>query len=109
MSETARGRSWGRRVHQGAGKIVGSTIGETPNATDTMANPIKAVEAHTPKAISDEIRRSRIAMGGYKTVGENKVMSVSKSVPNRDYVAGEGSEVRMHRPFGISPVLGCAS
>ena len=67
-------------MHQGAGKIVGSIIGATPNATDTMANPIKTVEAHTPKMISEEIRRSRIAMGGYKTVGENRVMSVSKSI-----------------------------
>jgi hypothetical protein len=41
-------------VYQGAGKIVGSTIGATPNATDTMANPIKTIEAHTPEAISDE-------------------------------------------------------
>jgi hypothetical protein len=85
-------------VHQGVGKIVGSIIGATPNATDTMANPIKTVEAHTPKTISEEIRRLCIVMGGYKTVGENRVMSVSRSIPsNRDYVAWEGSEVRMHR------------
>ena len=89
-------------MHQGAGKIVGSIIGATPNATDTMANPIKTVEAHTPKMISEEIRRSRIAMGGYKTVGENRVMSVSRSIPsNRDYVAWEGSEVRMH-PLSVA-------
>ncbi len=67
-------------VYQGAGKVVGSTTGATPNATETMANPIKTVEAQTPKAISHEIRRSCIAMGGYKTVGENRVMSVSKSI-----------------------------
>ena len=85
-------------MHQGAGKIVGSIIGATPNATDTMANPITTVEAHTPKMISEEIRRSRIAMGGYKTVGENRFMSVSRSIPsNRNYAAGEGSEVRMRR------------
>ena len=55
-----------------------------------MANPIKTVEAHTPKTISEEIRRSCTAMGGYKIVGENRVMSVSRSIPsNRDYVAGK--------------------
>ena len=52
--EAARGRSLRRVVHQGAGKIVGSTTGATPNATDTIANPIKMIEAHTPKPISDK-------------------------------------------------------
>src|SRR5229473_2676858 len=47
-------------VYQGAGKIVGSTTGATPNATDTMANPIKTIEAHTPKSTSNEFWRSCI-------------------------------------------------
>jgi hypothetical protein len=38
-------------------------------------------------SISDEIRRSGIAMRRYKTVGEDRVMFVSKSIPsNQDYV-----------------------
>jgi hypothetical protein len=64
-------------VYQGIGKIAGSTTGATPNATDTRANPIKTIEAHIAKAISDEFRRLCIEMGGYKTLGENRVMSVS--------------------------------
>jgi hypothetical protein len=58
-------------------KIVGSAIGAAPSATDKMANPIKTTEAHTPKTMSEGIRRSRVATGGYKTVGEKRVMSVS--------------------------------
>jgi hypothetical protein len=63
---------------QGAGKIVGSVSGAIPNATAAMASPSNTTEAHAPKIMSEEIRRSRVAMGGYKTVGENKVMSVAK-------------------------------
>jgi hypothetical protein len=48
-----------------------------PNATEIIANPLKTIEAHTPKTISDELRRPCIAMVGYKSVGENRVMSVS--------------------------------
>jgi hypothetical protein len=42
---------------QGEAKIAGST-GAIPSATDTMANPIKAIEAHAPKARSEGFRRS---------------------------------------------------
>ena len=66
-----------REEDGGAGKIVGSTTGATPNATDTMANPIKTIEAHTPKPISDEFWRSCIGTRRYRIVGENKVMSIS--------------------------------
>jgi hypothetical protein len=45
-----------------------------PNATATMANPIKTMEAQTARTASDESGRSCIAMGGYETVGENSVM-----------------------------------
>jgi hypothetical protein len=60
----------------------GSTIGGIPNENDNMANAIRIIEAHTPKAMSAEFSRSRVAMGGYKTVGENKAMSISKSLPS---------------------------
>lgn len=63
-----------RLVFQGTRNIVGSTTGATPNVTETTADPIKTTEAYTPKAVSDEIRRSRIALRRYKTVGENRVM-----------------------------------
>jgi hypothetical protein len=65
-------------VYQGAGKIVESTPGAMPNATDTIANPAKMIDAHAPKVISDESDRLCVAMGGYKTVGENKAISISK-------------------------------
>jgi hypothetical protein len=46
-------------MYQGAAKMTGSTTDTTPNATDAMASPIKVIEAHTPKAISEEYRRPR--------------------------------------------------
>jgi len=61
-------------VYQESVKAEGSATGATPKATDKIANPIKMIEAHTPKAMSAEAGRSRVATGGYKTVGENKVM-----------------------------------
>lgn len=63
---------------QQSAQLCGSTIGATPNATDSKASPIKMIEVHTLKAMSEEFRRLSLAVGGYKTVGENKVMSVSK-------------------------------
>jgi hypothetical protein len=78
-------------------QIPGSTIGATPNAADNIANAMRMTEAHTPKAMSAESSRSRVAMGGYKTVGENKTMSISKSLTsNNDLVTGNGSEVRIN-------------
>jgi hypothetical protein len=75
----------------------GSTIGGIPNENDNRANAIGIIEAHTPKAMSAEFSRSRVAMGGYKTVGENKTMSISKSLTsNNDLVTGNGSEVRIN-------------
>jgi len=44
-----------------------------PNVTDTIANPAKMIDAHAPKVISDESNRCR-----YKTVRENRAMSISK-------------------------------
>src|SRR5258708_3521927 len=81
-------------VHQGAGKIVGSTTGATPNATDTMANPIKTIEAHTPKSASDEFWRSCIGTRRDRIVDENKVMSISNRFLRTNTVVGERSEVR---------------
>jgi len=69
--------------YQSTGKNVGSTTGAMPNATEIMANPVKTIEAHTPKAISDELRRACIAMVGYKSVGESRVMSVSNRLPEQ--------------------------
>jgi UDP-N-acetylmuramate-alanine ligase len=72
-----------------AGRITGSATGATPNATEIKANAIRIIEAHTPKAMSEEISRSCLAVGGYKTAGEKKAMSISKSIPwNHDLVAG---------------------
>ena len=62
-------------------QITGSASGGTPNTADTKANAIRTIEAQTPKTMSEEFSPSRLAMGGYKTVGENKVMSISKSIP----------------------------
>jgi hypothetical protein len=76
-TEAAPGRSLRRVVHQGAGKIVGSTAGATLNATDTTANPIKTIEAHTPKSISDEFWRPCTGTRRDRIVDENKVMSIS--------------------------------
>jgi hypothetical protein len=65
-----------------------------PNATATMANPIKTMEAQTVKAVSDESGRSCIAMGGYETVDENRVMLSPNLFFEHDYVDGQGSKVR---------------
>jgi hypothetical protein len=62
-----------------SGNTVGSTTGAAPNVTKTMAtSPIEKTNAHTPKEISGEIRRSRIAIYRYRIVGENRVMLVSQ-------------------------------
>jgi hypothetical protein len=50
-----------------------------PNVTDTIANPAKMIDAHAPKAISDESNRLCVAIGRYKTVRENRAMSISKN------------------------------
>jgi hypothetical protein len=78
-------------------QISGSTIGATPNAADNMANAIRMIEAHTPKAMSAESSRSCLEKGGYKAVGENRVTSLLliDSV-NRGYIAGNGFEVRQN-------------
>jgi len=78
-------------------QISGSTIGATPNAADNMANAIRMIEAHTPKAMSAESSRSYLEKGGYKAVGENRVTSLLliDSV-NRGYIAGNGFEVRQN-------------
>jgi hypothetical protein len=87
-------------TYHAAGKITGSPSVGTPNATDIKANAIRMIKAQTPKTMSEEcggvevevlLFRGRsevvdavscVAMGGYKTVGENKVMSISKSIPS---------------------------
>jgi hypothetical protein len=75
------GGAAGRDHHQERRKIPGSITGDIPNAIEIMANnPIKTIEAHTPRSVSDQSGRSCFAMGGYETMGENKVMSVSKSI-----------------------------
>jgi hypothetical protein len=61
---------------------LGSTIGAIPNENDNTANAIRMIEAHTPKAMSAQCSRSGVAMGGYKTVGENEAMSLSNSIPS---------------------------
>jgi hypothetical protein len=71
---------WHRLADHEAEKIRGSAIGAAPNAPDIKANAIRMIEAHAPKTMSEEFRRV-VAMGGYKTVGEKKAMSVSKSIP----------------------------
>jgi hypothetical protein len=65
------------QVGQQLAQITGSTIGATPNATDNRANVIRMIEAHTPKAMSEEFSRPCSATSGYKIVGENRVTSVS--------------------------------
>ena len=87
---SVRGRRTNFRLpfpDQGPGSTVGSTTGATGNVTETMTSPITTTKAHTAKTISSEIRRSRIAMRRYQTVGENRVMFVSNSISsNRDHV-----------------------
>jgi dihydropteroate synthase len=79
-------------------QITGPASGATPNAAEIKANAIRMIEAQTPKAMSEEFSRveveaplfrgrsdvvdavSRVAMGGYKTVGEKKAISISKSI-----------------------------
>jgi hypothetical protein len=76
-------------------QICGSTIGAIPIAIANMANATRMIEAHTPKAKSEEFSRSCFATGGCKIVGENRVTSISNSIAlNRGYVAGKGFEVR---------------
>jgi hypothetical protein len=75
-------------------KIAGSGAGDMPNATATMANPIKTMEAQTAKAVFDESGRSCIATDGYETVGENRVMLSPNRFFEHDYVARQGSKVR---------------
>jgi hypothetical protein len=76
---------------------AGSTIGAIPNEYDNMANAIRMIEAHTPKAMSAEYSRSCVAMGGYKTVDENKAMSLSTPfLRTSDLVTGKGSESRLN-------------
>jgi hypothetical protein len=70
-------RGW----YQQSAQIPGSTIGARPNATDTMANPIKTIEAHTAKPISDEFRRSCIGTRWHK-IADEYVMVISKSIPS---------------------------
>ena len=65
-----------------------------PNATATLADPIKTMEAQTAKAESDESGRSCIAMGGHATVGENRVTLSPNRFFEHDYVAGQGSKVQ---------------
>jgi hypothetical protein len=77
-------------------QITGPASGATPNAAEIKANTIRMIEAQTPKAMSEEFSRveallfrgrsdvvdavSRVAIGGYKTVGDKKAMSISKSI-----------------------------
>jgi hypothetical protein len=65
-----------------------------PNATAMMANSIKTIEAQTAKAISDESGRPCIAMGGYETVGENRVMLSLNRFFERDCVDRQGRVVK---------------
>jgi hypothetical protein len=78
-------------------QIAGSTTGATPNAADSMAITISMIEAHAPKTMSKDFRRS--STGGYKTVGENKIMPVSDTISRPACVAEKGSKVQsMHNP-----------
>jgi hypothetical protein len=72
-------------------KIAGAEAGDMPNATAAMANPVKAMETQTAKAISDDPGRSCVAMGGYETVGDNSVMLSPNRFLEYDYAAGQGS------------------
>ena len=67
-------------VYHGARKNVGSATGATPNATETMANPVKTIEAHKPKAISSEFWRSCIVMADIKLLARTGIISVSNSI-----------------------------
>ncbi len=80
--------------YQDRTKIAGSGAGDMPNATATMANPIKTMEAQAATAVSDESGRSCLAVGGYETVGENRVMLSPNRSFEHDYVDGQGSKVR---------------
>ena len=55
-------------------KDHGSAIGATPNATDTKANAVRIIEAHTTKEISGEFCRSSLEMRGFKGLGVNSIM-----------------------------------
>jgi hypothetical protein len=92
-------------------QICGSTIGVTPDAIDNIAKAIRMIEAHTPKAMSEEFSRSCFATGGYKTVGENRINSVSTSIQsNRGCVAGKGLRSSNERKgAGTTRVTGHAS
>jgi len=71
---------------------MGSASGATPTAADIKANAIRMIEAQKPKAMSEAFSRikekallfvdavSCLAMGGYKRVGEEDAMSISKSI-----------------------------
>ena len=65
------------------------------------------IEAHTLKAMSDEFRRPSLAVGGYKTVGEAKVMSVSNQItlnplnPN-ELVAGQRYRIKSIRSNAVA-------
>jgi hypothetical protein len=76
-------------------QICGSTIGTVPNAIDNIANAIRMIEAHTPKAMSEEFSRSCFATGGYKIVGkivgENRVTSIFKSIPSIEAMSLESA------------------
>jgi hypothetical protein len=99
MSARSRAERFGRQVrYQQPTQIAGSMTGATPNAIDSMANTISMIEAHTPKTMSKEFRRSCfVATGGYKTVGENKTMPVSNTISRPACVAEKGSKVQsMH-------------
>jgi hypothetical protein len=67
-------------AYQQPKQALGSTTGVMPNATDNVANAIRITAAHTQKTMSEDFKRSCfVATGGYKIVGENKVISISKS------------------------------
>ena len=67
-----------------------------PTATDTIANPAKMIDTDAPKVISDKSNRSCTAMDEYKTVGENRAISISKiDCLNNKFVAGQSLKVRV--------------
>jgi hypothetical protein len=68
-------------AYQQPKQASGSTTGVMSNATDNVANAIRITAAHRPKAMSEDFKRSCVVTTrGYKTVGENNVISISKSL-----------------------------
>src|SRR5215470_10170071 len=94
---------------QGAAKIVvvGSSTGATPNATDTIAKPVKTIVAHLAKARLGRLRRSGAGAGGYVAWNTSAIDATPNAVTivsARVYASGSDA-MRANRTMLLSRFL----